>query len=395
MATRSGRLAVLSALGIGAGLMYVLDPYSGARRRALVRDKLVHLSRALRVGAFRTERDVWYRTRGLAHRVRSRIQPGPAPDDEILLAHIRAEIGRYVSHPRSIDAAVRGGAVTLSGPILEREVPHLLIAIRRIRGVRNIDNRLEAHANGDRIPALQGEGQAKRVPPFDMFGREHWPPAARLLASSIGAFLVLHGRDRRREHGGLTGIASVAAGAALLLRAVTNSSMRSILGVADGGHAIDLQRTFTIHAPIERVFALWTNVRQFPRVMEHVLEVRPHDGGGRSRWTVAGPAGSHIHWEAELTRLEPNRLVAWKTLPGSAVEHAGVIRFEALGDGSTRVDIRISYNPPAGTLGHAVAKLFHKDPKAAMNDDLVRMKSLLEDGKATAHGHTVTLDQLR
>jgi uncharacterized membrane protein len=49
----------------------------------------------------------------------------------------------------------------------------------------------------------------------------------------------------------------------------------------------------------------------------------------------------------------------------------------------------MSYNPPAGALGHAVATLFGSDPKSAMNEDLVRLKSLLETGKTTAKGKEV------
>jgi uncharacterized membrane protein len=56
--------------------------------------------------------------------------------------------------------------------------------------------------------------------------------------------------------------------------------------------------------------------------------------------------------------------------------------------------VRMSYHPPGGAIGHAVASLFGADPKAAMDDDLARLKSLLEVGKAGAHGTHVTKEQL-
>ena len=43
--------------------------------------------------------------------------------------------------------------------------------------------------------------------------------------------------------------------------------------------------------------------------------------------------------------------------------------------------MRLSYNPPAGAVGHAIAKAFGADPKSEMDEDLLRMKSLLETGK--------------
>jgi uncharacterized membrane protein len=43
----------------------------------------------------------------------------------------------------------------------------------------------------------------------------------------------------------------------------------------------------------------------------------------------------------------------------------------------------MAYRPPAGALGHTIAKLFGADPKREMDDDLLRLKSLLERGQAT------------
>ncbi|MGH8607197.1 MAG: hypothetical protein ACREX9_07220, partial [Gammaproteobacteria bacterium] len=49
------------------------------------------------------------------------------------------------------------------------------------------------------------------------------------------------------------------------------------------------------------------------------------DGG--SHWTVTGPGGMSVEWDAVTTKLEQNRLLAWRTVPGAAVEHAGMIQF--------------------------------------------------------------------
>jgi uncharacterized membrane protein len=62
------------------------------------------------------------------------------------------------------------------------------------------------------------------------------------------------------------------------------------------------------------------------------------------------------------------------------VEHAGLLRFEEI-NGRTRVLVTMNYTPPAGALGHAVARLFGADPKSELNDDLLRMKVFLETGR--------------
>jgi uncharacterized membrane protein len=101
-----------------------------------------------------------------------------------------------------------------------------------------------------------------------------------------------------------------------------------------------------------------------------------------------------FEWDALITRLIPNQVLAWKSVEGSTVENAGIIHFEPFHGGrSTRLDIRMSYNPPAGALGHAFARLLGADPKRQMDDDLLRFKSLIELGKATGH-ETVSREQL-
>jgi uncharacterized membrane protein len=102
----------------------------------------------------------------------------------------------------------------------------------------------------------------------------------------------------------------------------------------------------------------------------------------QSHWKVAGPAGSTFEFDAEVTRAVPNQMIAWRTLPGSPVAHAGVVRFDPEADGRTRVHIRMTYNPPAGWLGHEVAAAFGVDPKHSMDADLARMKTLIETGRA-------------
>jgi uncharacterized membrane protein len=81
-------------------------------------------------------------------------------------------------------------------------------------------------------------------------------------------------------------------------------------------------------------------------------------------------------------------------LPGAEFANAGTVRFEGR-DGATRLTVRLSYRPPAGALGNGLAALFGKDPKRALDDDLARLKSLLEQGKATGRMGPVRKDELR
>jgi uncharacterized membrane protein len=156
---------------------------------------------------------------------------------------------------------------------------------------------------------------------------------------------------------------------------------------------VDLQKSIAIRAPVEEVFARWTDFAHFPRFMKHVRDVRL-TGDGRSHWVVEGPAGTNVKWDAELTHVEPNRLLVWRSLPGARVANAGVVRFESDGSGVTRVHVQLTFRPPGGALGHLIAALFGQDPKHALDDDLLRFKSLLEHGKASGRAGQVRADEL-
>jgi uncharacterized membrane protein len=139
---------------------------------------------------------------------------------------------------------------------------------------------------------------------------------------------------------------------------------------------VDIQKTLYVEAPVERVFAFWSHYDNFPLFMSNVREVSDL-GGQRSRWVVSGPGGVPVEWNAVLTERDENRLLAWRSEPGSMLENAGVIRFAREGTG-TRIEFRFSYNPPAGRAGRAMAEFFGADPRARMNEDLGRLKTLLE-----------------
>jgi uncharacterized membrane protein len=114
--------------------------------------------------------------------------------------------------------------------------------------------------------------------------------------------------------------------------------------------------------------------------MSHIRDVRKIDGA-MSHWVATGPLGTSVEWDARITEDIPNDLIAWKSVRGASVGSAGRVRFVPTSEG-TRLDIHLMYNPPAGALGHVVASFFGADPRHAMNDDLLRLKTLLEQGKA-------------
>src|SRR5262245_27394006 len=100
-----------------------------------------------------------------------------------------------------------------------------------------------------------------------------------------------------------------------------------------------------------------------------------------------------VSWESPVTESAPTRLLGWDSSSGSVVENAVSVRFIPTNDG-TRVHVWLSYNPPAGAIGHAFAAMLGAHPRKQLDDDLMRLKSLIEIGRVRMGSETITKDQI-
>jgi uncharacterized membrane protein len=378
-------LSALTCFAAGAGLMYLLDPARGRARRAMMRDKAVSTAGETGTGLRRTGQYLRDSSRGLVAETRARFRNEVASDYKIG-ARVRSALGRVVSHPKAVWVTVVDGNVTLCGEVLAAEYPALLAAAKGARGVKSVIDQLNVRQTSEGVASLQGQG---RTPGATMpLMRDSWSPLTRTLVGLTGGAMGVYGAIRRDWVGAGLGLL----GLGMATRGVTNLPASRLVGVGAGHRAVDVQKTVNINAPVGEVFGFFSRYDSFPQFMHNVRDVRDH-GTGYSHWTVAGPAGVTVEWDAELTEFEPHRRIAWQSVPGSTVDNAGVIQFQENPDGSTKVDIRLSYNPPGGALGHLVAKMFGSDPKSEMDADLLRLKTTLEKGRlprdAAQPAHTV------
>jgi hypothetical protein len=223
----------------GAALMALLDPISGGRRRAILRDKAARSGREISEGAGVVRRDLRNRARGLAAEAVSLTRGEPIPDS-VLVERVRAKLGRLVSNPSAIEVEARGGRVTMFGPVFTEEADELLGGVGRVRGVDSVEDRLERHEEAGQIPGLQG-GRRARGERFELL-QANWSPTARLLAGTAGAGLTTWGVRRR---GPLGWIAAVL-GVGLAARSVTNRGLERLAQSEpnrSGGRATASQET--------------------------------------------------------------------------------------------------------------------------------------------------------
>ncbi|GAA3629245.1 SRPBCC family protein [Microlunatus ginsengisoli] len=144
---------------------------------------------------------------------------------------------------------------------------------------------------------------------------------------------------------------------------------------------MDLTASTTIRKPVSEVFAFWRRLENLPTFMAHLDEVRRLDDGG-SHWRASAPFGRSVEWDAEITDDVPDDKLGWRSDEKADVPNAGTVLFRPAPDGvSTEVHVVMAYDLPAGALGKAVAKYFGEEPHQQLDDDLRRLKQVLETGE--------------
>lgn len=193
------------------------------------------------------------------------------------------------------------------------------------------------------------------------------------------------------RRGPVTRLITMTIGGGLLYKLATGHSpierlsgmMPSQGEMGDGGE-IYLTRTITVNAPPEEIYRFWRRLENLPRFMQHLENVEQLDDR-RSHWTAVGPAGTRVSWDAEIVRDEPGRELAWQSMPGATVTNRGVVMFRpAAGGQSTEIEVRMEYRPPAGRLGSAIARMFGEEPQVQVEDDLQRLRRMVDAGELQA-----------
>lgn len=245
---------------------------------------------------------------------------------------------------------------------------------------------------------IAGYGQVSRNLEPDL----RWRPAPRQSRKNVGgierAFSLLAGGalvagstylalNKRTGTGLLLG----ALGGGLVYRGVSgHCGLYSRLGIGSedarrGSHplsrSIHVDTGIIIDRPVEELFEFWRDFSNLPRIMSHLERVDILDAT-RSRWVAQGPVGRSVEWIAEITDEEPNEMIAWQSVPGSDIDHQGVVHFWTKPGGEgTVIKVSMSYHPPAGVLGLLVARLLGETPEQQIQEDLRRFKRDAENGE--------------
>ncbi len=138
----------VGGVALGAGVMFLLDPTSGRRRRHLIRDKVFRGGREVTEAADSTAARIRNKARGLVAGTRSRFSSQDV-EDSVLESRVRSHMGHVVSNAGAIAIQANGGVVTVSGPVLAAEIDKVLSCISSVPGVHEVRSQLRVVSSRD------------------------------------------------------------------------------------------------------------------------------------------------------------------------------------------------------------------------------------------------------
>ena len=140
-------------------------------------------------------------------------------------------------------------------------------------------------------------------------------------------------------------------------------------------------RTVTVNKSKDELYRAGRDFGRFPTFMDNVESVEDL-GGGRSRWTIKAPLGSSVELVTRITEDRAGEAITWESEPESQIRTTGRVEFFDVAPGrGTGVRLTLTYDPPGGLPGRAIAKILQREPNVQARRDLRRFKMLMETGE--------------
>ncbi|AFY70498.1 cyclase/dehydrase [Thalassoporum mexicanum PCC 7367] len=132
-----------------------------------------------------------------------------------------------------------------------------------------------------------------------------------------------------------------------------------------------------VNYPIEKVWALWSDLEKMPKWMKWIEGVRINaENPELSEW-VLGSSGFNFTWKANITKQVPNQIIQWESVSG--LPNRGAVRFYDRKVG-TVVKLTVAYAIP-GIVGQVMDDLFlGRVVESTLQADLERFKQYADHG---------------
>jgi uncharacterized membrane protein len=215
--------------------------------------------------------------------------------------------------------------------------------------------------------ATMERAQVRRLPVIDghrLVGIISAADIARQLSARKSGKL-LQGISKPRHRGSGSRLARVA------LVAVPVAGAVYFLRQRRSGTTGSIRESTVVNVPVRSAYDQWTQFEQFPSFMSGVEQVQQLDDR-RLHWR-GKVAGRVRDWDATITEQVPDQRIAWQATSGK--RNDGIVRFESLGDDTTRIEVEMAFEPEgvAELVGSAIGL-----PERRVKGDLERFRELIE-----------------
>jgi CBS domain-containing protein len=216
------------------------------------------------------------------------------------------------------------------------------------------------------LATMEG-AQVRRLPVIDghrLVGIVSAADIARHLSRRKSGEL-LHAISKPRRRGRMPQVARVA------LVAVPVAGAAYVLRTQRAGKPGSIRQSTVVRVPVRSAYDQWTQFEEFPSFMSGVEQVQQLDDL-RLHWR-GKVAGKVRDWDATITEQVPDQRIAWQSTGGK--RNDGIVRFESLGNDTTRVDVEMAFEPEgvAELVGSAIGL-----PERRVKGDLERFRELIE-----------------
>jgi len=145
------------------------------------------------------------------------------------------------------------------------------------------------------------------------------------------------------------------------------------------GRWLEHSVTTEVKAPVDRVWAVWSDLEAMPKWMRWIESVKTLDDPDLTDWTLAAQ-GFRFHWKARITQRVEAQQLHWESVGGLPTK--GGVRFYAEQPQLTAVKLSVTYELPGvlaplmepSILGGIVTK--------ELQANLDRFRDLVESGYA-------------
>jgi hypothetical protein len=144
------QLSLFIGAGLGASLMFVLDPARGTRRRTPMRGKTGKTHGG--------SEDIGNSVSGIGAEIWARRLPPPT--DSQLEKRVRSELGHHIEHGWTIEVVADDGYVTLRGNVLRDELEDAVSTARDVQGVRKVWSEMQVRDQPGDTRSLQSRYRA-------------------------------------------------------------------------------------------------------------------------------------------------------------------------------------------------------------------------------------------